>query len=302
MHIAFIGLGVMGRHMARHLLDAGHRVSGHDPNADPDIGIPLVADARQAVESAEVVLTMLPNGEVVQQVADAVHAHLPRGSLWIDCSSAEPWLTRATAAVLARRDVRMIDAPVSGAEWGARSAELVFMCGGEACDIERARPLLDCMGRAVFHLGALSSGHAMKAINNVITANIVVATAEAMQIGARHGLDPWRMVDVLDASTGGSWWSRERLRQDVLNEQFSDGFKLGLMVKDVTIAEKLASEAELDTPMLTENRRQWRDALAVLGDESAVTEMVRFVEQSAHKERSADAPIARQPDNGSDDP
>ena len=301
MQIAFIGLGVMGRPMARHLLHAGHDIAGHDPAVTAGLDIPLIDDAEQAVADADVVISMLPNGKVVQQVAAAVHDCLPPGCLWIDCSSAEPWLTRATAARLAERGVAMIDAPVSGAEWGAQAAELVFMCGGEAHDVERARPLLDCMGRAVFHLGPLSSGHAMKAINNVITANIVVATAEAMQIGVEHGLDPWRMVDVLDESTGGSWWSRERLRQDVLDGQFSDGFKLGLMVKDVTIAEKLALEATLHTPMLTENRRQWREAQAAIGDESAVTEMVRFVEQSVRRDHSDESSADRLPDNGSED-
>ena len=102
----------------------------------------------------------------------------------------------------------MVDAPVSGAEWGAQAAELVFMCGGAAADIERVRPLLEVMGKAVFHLGPLGAGHAMKCLNNLVTAINFVAVSEGLAIGKRYGLDPAAMVDVLDQSTGMSWISR----------------------------------------------------------------------------------------------
>src|SRR5690606_29748132 len=110
----------------------------------------------------------------------------------------EPWVTRETAAALAGRGVAMVDAPVSGAQWGAEAAELVFMVGGAEADVARARPLLERLGRASFHLGPLAAGHAMKSINNTITAITFLATAEGLAMGARYGLDPAAMNAVLN--------------------------------------------------------------------------------------------------------
>lgn len=273
---AFIGLGVMGAAMAGHLRRAGHEVTGYDPNPDAGKGLTRAASAIQAVAGAEVVLTMLPNGEVVTAVLREIADALMPGALVIDTSSAEPWLTQESAAMLAERGVRMIDAPVSGAEWGAKAAELVFMVGGDAADVEAARPILNLMGKAVHHVGPVGAGHVMKAVNNVITAATVVATAEAMEVGRDWGLDPMAMVDVLDASTGGSWWSKTRLRQDVLNGAFQDGFKLSLMKKDVRIANELATRKGLSPEILARNLEIWSEADTALGPERPITEMARY--------------------------
>jgi 3-hydroxyisobutyrate dehydrogenase-like beta-hydroxyacid dehydrogenase len=224
---------------------------------------------------------MLPDGQVVRQVVDNVIGTLAPKSLWIDTSSAEPWQTRETAALLAECRVAMIDAPVSGAQWGAEAAELVFMCGGDASDIERARPLLAAMGKQQFHVGPLGAGHAMKTINNVITAMTIVGTAEGMAIGKAYGLSPAAMVDVLNASTGQSWWSRERLHQDVLNGAFTDGFRLSLMRKDVEIAHQLGAGQGLHTPLMDRALSVWQAADRACGPGSVVTQMVPYVEDVA---------------------
>lgn len=274
--IAFIGLGVMGAAMAGHLGRAGHFVTGYDRNPGAGEDLTRAESAAQAVDGAEVVITMLPDGEVVARVAQEIAGVLSPGALFIDTSSAEPWITQSTAEHLARRAVRMVDAPVSGAEWGAKAAELVFMVGGSAADVAEANPLFRVMGRSAHHVGPIGAGHVMKSVNNIITAATVVATAEAMEVGRAWGLDPFAMVDVLDESTGGSWWSATRLRQDVLNGAFADGFKLGLMQKDVRIACELAGRKHLTPEILARTLDLWSEAKTKLGPERPVTEMARY--------------------------
>jgi 3-hydroxyisobutyrate dehydrogenase len=212
LSVGFVGLGVMGTPMVSHLHAAGHRLTLHDLDHDlaKQLSISLggetlaVGTPREVAERSDVVITMLPNGGVVQAVVLGEHglaAGFKPGALLLDTSSSEPWITQETARHLAGRGVAMVDAPVSGAQWGAQKAELVFMVGGAAADLERVRPLLDGMGRAVFHLGPLGAGHAMKCINNLVTAMTLSATAEGLVIGKAYGLDPAAMVEVMNVST-----------------------------------------------------------------------------------------------------
>ncbi len=289
LSIGFIGLGVMGAPMAGHLARAGHRLAllDGDPARTAVVAAELGAGARALATPADVaahsdiVITMLPNGSVVQQVAlgtqGLVHGLKP-GALLLDCSSAEPWLTEATAKALAERGVRMVDAPVSGAAWGAAEGNLVFMAGGDAADLARVRPLLDLMGRAVFHLGGLGSGHAMKCINNLITALTFSATAEGLVIGKRYGLDPAAMVDVLNESTGQSWLTQNHVRQRILSRSFDDPFKLALMLKDMGIANALARETGSAAPMAGLGQQLWQAASLAAGPDASVSELVRWVE------------------------
>jgi 3-hydroxyisobutyrate dehydrogenase-like beta-hydroxyacid dehydrogenase len=287
MNIGFIGLGVMGTPMATHLARAGHRLTLLDANAQTasdlarTTGATAAATPAEVAAASEVVITMLPNGEVVQDVAlgseGLVHGLRP-GALLLDTSSAEPWLTRQTAEVLAACGATMVDAPVSGAAWGAFAAELVFMVGGSDADVARVRPLLDLMGKAVHHLGALGSGHAMKCLNNCVTAMTFVATAEALVAGKRYGLDPAVMVDVLNQSTGGSWVAQTHFHQRIFNRAFDDPFKLALMRKDVGIAMQLAQQTGTPMPMAGLGEQLWRMADHAAGPDASVSELVRWVE------------------------
>ena len=292
LDIGFIGLGVMGAPMAMHLAGAGHRLALHD--ADAAVARALaqtLGGATQVVDSpaalaarCDIVVTMLPNGQVVQQVVmgeQGLLQGLKPGALLLDTSSAEPWLTQATAVALAARGVSMVDAPVSGAQWGAQEANLVFMVGGDAADVARVRPLLDLMGRAVFHVGALGAGHAMKCINNLITAMTFSATMEGLVIGKRYGLDPAAMVDVLDESTGGSWITKNHIRQRVLSRSFDDPFKLELMLKDISIALELGRETQLPLPLSGLGQQLWRAAALAAGPGGSVSELARWVEAQA---------------------
>lgn len=288
MDIGFIGLGVMGAPMATHLAKAGHRLTLLDANAAvardlaATIGGNAVTDPAAVAAASEVVVTMLPNGEIVQQVAlgdDGLIHGLREGAIVLDTSSAEPWLTQRTAQALAARGATMVDAPVSGAAWGAQAAQLVFMVGGSDADVTRVRPLLDRMGRAVHHLGRLGAGHAMKCLNNCITAMTFVATAEALVAGKRYGLDPAVMVDVLNESTGGSWITQTHFHQRIFNRSFDDPFKLELMRKDVGIAVQLAQQTATPMPMAGLGQQLWLMAEHAAGPGASISELVRWVEQ-----------------------
>jgi 3-hydroxyisobutyrate dehydrogenase len=286
--IGFIGLGIMGTPMAGHLAAAGYPLTIHD--IDPSATARFAADhpaATVGVDTADVgrqvdvVVTMLPDGEQVQRVAlgpDGLADSLAAGSLLVDCSSAQPWLTRETAAALAARGIATIDAPVSGAQWGAEQAELVFMVGGASADVARARPVLDVLGRAVFHVGPLGSGHIMKCINNTITAMTLLATAEGLVLGTRAGLDPAAINAVLNESTGGSWITRNHIEPRVLSRTFDDPFKLELMLKDVRIAAELARDLELDLPYAAVAETMYHEANLHAGPGQSLSELVRWVE------------------------
>ncbi len=295
--LGFIGLGVMGRPMVSHLAAAGHAVILHDRAAGlaEEIAASLrtarVAPTPAALASeCDVVVTMVPNGSVVRELVVGRHGLLEGlrpGSLLLDTSSSEPWLTEESGRLLGAAGVAMVDAPVSGAQWGAEAAELVFMCGGASADLERVRPLLAVMGKEVFHLGPLGAGHAMKCLNNLVTAMNLLAVTEGLAIGKRYGLDPSAMVDVLDRSTGMSWVSQTHLRQRVISRSFDDPFKLALMVKDIGIAMQLARSENVPAPLSAVGQELWRAAALDAAPDASVSELARWVERMAKTEITA---------------
>ncbi len=298
MRIGFIGLGVMGSAMIQHLAAAGHTLSLYD--IDQAVTQALAKrhkDARAAATpkdvaaASDVVFTMLPNGRAVRDCTfapDGLAAGFKTGAILVDTSSAEPWLTRETAARLAEQGIDMIDAPVSGAQEGAESATLVFMCGGEAAAIERVRPLLEILGDHVFHLGPVGSGHVMKAVNNLATALTCLGTAEAMLIGKSHGLKPSAMIDVLNVSTGQSFITSKKYGPQVVGRRFDDAFKLELMLKDVGIANALADANGVSVPASALGHQLWRAANTTLGPGRSVMDIVRWYEQMTGHELKDD--------------
>ena len=287
--IGFVGIGVMGAPMSAHLHRAGHAVTLLD--LDPIVaqthadalgaGACATRSLRELAERSDIVITMLPNGTVVQQAVlaeDGLAAGFRPGSLLLDTSSSEPWLTQQTAAALAKGGVSMVDAPVSGAQWGAQKAELVFMAGGSVADLQRVRPVLERLGNAIFHLGPLGCGHAMKCINNLITAMTLSATAEGLVIGKAYGLDPGAMVEVMNASTSMSWISQTHVEKRILSRRFDDPFKLELMLKDIGIAMSLSREAGVSAPLSGLGQQLWQAASTAAGPGTSISELVRWVE------------------------
>ena len=292
MRIGFIGLGVMGAPMASHLHRAGHTLALFDLSLDVSQHLAqslggkskAVKSLKQLAEKSDVVITMLPNGSVVQQVVlgeKGLASAMQAGSLLLDTSSSEPWLTRQTAEKLGAQGVAMVDAPVSGAQWGAQEANLVFMAGGAKADLDRVRPLLARMGRAVFHLGPIGSGHAMKCINNLITAITFSATAEGLVIGKSSGLDPVAMLEALNLSTGMSWITQNHFQQRILSRSFDDPFKLELMLKDIGIAATLARDNGNAVPLTGLAQQLWQAADIAAGKGASVSELARWVEQQS---------------------
>lgn len=287
--IGFVGLGVMGLPMALNLSRAGYSLTVYDidPNAVARAveAIPEVEVAHspaQVAQASETVVTMLPSGRHVQEVAlgaDGLIHGFKQGALLLDTSSCEPWLTLETAEALAAINVAMVDAPVSGAQIGAQSGQLVFMAGGEPATLDRVMPLFEVMGTQVFHLGGIGSGHTMKCLNNMITAMTFMATAEGLAIGTKLGLDPDVMTDVLDVSTGGSWISRTQIKQRITSRRFDDAFKLELMVKDVGIAMRLADDQAVPVPLSGAGLQLWRAAAHHAGRGASISDMVRWVEE-----------------------
>ncbi|HEX4113996.1 MAG TPA: NAD(P)-dependent oxidoreductase [Stellaceae bacterium] len=288
--LGFIGLGVMGTPMAGHLAAAGYGVTVFD--LDPARAASLaarhatiaVATAPKGVAAAsDIVITMLPSGREVREVAlgaDGLLAGFAPGGLLLDTSSAEPWLTREVAARLGEHGIALVDAPVSGAEAGAKAAELVFMVGGAAADVARVEPLLAVLGKQYFHLGPVGSGHVMKAINNLISAATLMATTEGLIAGTRAGLDPEVMNDVIDVCTAGSWISRTQFRRHIFNRRYDDAFRLALMMKDVTIAGRIAADSALDLPLSQTAQRLWAEIQAHAPADASLSDLVRALETS----------------------
>jgi 3-hydroxyisobutyrate dehydrogenase len=286
--IGFIGLGVMGMPMAHHLASAGYSLTVRDIDAGvlgrlrttlP--GVVVAASAKALAAASDIVITMLPSGREVRDTVfgeEGLLQGFDRGDLLLDTSSSEPWYTKEVAAGLSAAGVAMVDAPVSGAEAGAIAAELVFMVGGEAAAVTRVRPLLEVLGRKVFHLGPVGAGHVMKSINNLITSVTFLATAEGLVIGKGYGLDPKVMNDVLNESTGMSWISRNHIPQRILTRRFDDPFKFDLMVKDVNIALSVANDLQLKLPLSAEAQKLWQRTQASIPKGSSVSELVRALE------------------------
>ena len=261
----------MGVPMSGHLAAAGYAVQSYDKR-----GGGTHASARHAAEEADVLVTMLPDGEVVREVIlDALPA-LKHGALVIDMSSSDPLGTQALGAALAANEIGMVDAPVSGAVRGARDATLAIMCGGAPADFRRARPILEKLGRDIFHVGPLGAGHAVKALNNYLGAAGTLAGFEALLLAQALGLEPQPVLDAINASTGRNWTTERKIPQQVLTGAFGSGFKLALMAKDVGIAARLARELGVDTPYLRETLKHWRTAEKEMPRDADHTEIYKF--------------------------
>ena len=269
--IAFIGLGVMGQLMAANLEAGGFAVQSFDLNRKGNR-----KSARDAARGADALITMLPDGDAVQEaVLDALPALKP-GAVVIDMSSSEPTGTRALGLALLKNQIGMVDAPVSGARFKAKDATLAIMCGGEKEAFAKVLPVLQKLGNQIFHVGPLGAGHAVKALNNYLGAAGTLAGFEALLIAQAFGLDPVPMLDAINASTGRNSTTARKIPQDVLTGAFASGFKLALMTKDVGIAAELAQGLKLKTPFLKETLKHWKAAQKTLPRNADHTEIYKY--------------------------
>jgi 3-hydroxyisobutyrate dehydrogenase len=281
-NIAVIGLGNMGRPMAACLARAGYHVVGYDASPDASAkfsaaGGKVAASAADAVSNAAVVVTLLPDGKIVRKAIDGIRPHLAPGTVLIDMSSSAPVGTKQLGDELIAAGFEFIDAPVSGGVKRAVDGTLAIMVGGDAKTLEKARPVLDAMGKSIFHAGPLGAGHAAKALNNYVSAAGLAAAVEAVAIGKQFGIEPDVLVDVLNASTGRNNSTENKIKQFVIPEKFTSGFSLSLMAKDIRTAQELAEQIGVTAPLAEEVSDLWDNALSELGPSADHTEIGRYL-------------------------
>jgi 3-hydroxyisobutyrate dehydrogenase len=253
--IGFIGLGAMGGNMARRLAGLGFTVAGYDPSAvnakrSGDAGVKLVESPAAAADGAEFVLSSVPDPAAIRRSylgPDGVLTRVRKGTILIDLSTIDPATWREVAAAAAKHGVDALDAPVSGGPADAGSGKLIFLIGGEAAVVTRAKPVLEALGSTINHVGPLGSGLIVKLVNNVMSVCNVVVAAEAMVLGVKAGIDPKALFDMLSESGGRSHHFVKRF-PNVLAGDFSPNFSIGLSRKDIGLALDMA--AELGVPML----------------------------------------------------
>lgn len=280
MTVALLGLGHMGAPMCARLLDAGVEVRGYD--ADPAraagvTGLVAAASAGEAVRGADVVVMMLPDSDVVEAVHTDIADALDDGAVLVDMGSSDPVRTRALAEVVAASGRHLVDAPVSGGVAGATAGTLAIMVGGPDDVVAPLVPLLEVLGR-VSHVGPAGAGHALKALNNLMSAAHLMASSEALLAGRAFGLDVETMLGVINASSGRSGSTEVKWPRFVVPESYDSGFAAHLMLKDVRTAVALMRSLDLPRELSDEVERTWAAALADLSPGADHTEIVRALE------------------------
>jgi 3-hydroxyisobutyrate dehydrogenase len=281
--VGFVGLGRMGEPMVRRLAAAGVAVRGHDAVARPDLAdvVTLVEKAPQVAQGAPVVILMLPDSNVVEAVvrdAGLLDALAP-GTVLVDMGSSEPLRTRSLADEVAARGSVLVDAPVSGGVAGATAGTMTIMVGGPDAEVAGLTELLGLLGR-VRHVGPVGAGHALKALNNLMSAAHLLASSEALLAGQRFGLDPAVMLDAVNGSSGRSGSTENKWPNFVLPGTFDSGFALALMLKDIRIALGLAEATGAPSALTARTVELWSEAAAALGPDADHTEIVRWLQGS----------------------
>ena len=261
MKIAFIGLGNMGGGMAANLVKAGHAVNAFDLSADAlaraqENGCAPFHSVREAVAGVDAVVSMLPNGAIVEQVYTSdVLGHAPASALLLDCSTIDVATARKVEQAAAQAGYTMVDAPVSGGIAAANGGTLTFMVGGTAEGFAGAEPILSAMGKAVIHAGDAGAGQAAKICNNMILGATMIATCEAFKLAERLGLDQQTFFDISSKASGQSWSMTSYCPvpgvgpQSPADNGYQGGFATALMLKDLKLAMEAAQTAGSDTPM-----------------------------------------------------
>ncbi|WP_172291959.1 3-hydroxyisobutyrate dehydrogenase [Pseudoruegeria sp. HB172150] len=255
MKIGFIGLGNMGAPMAANLVAAGHEVVGFDVAAAVPEGVTKAGSAAETAKGAEVVITMLPNGDILRKVAAEIVPAMTEGTVFLDCSTVDVESARAVADLAAGSGIRPLDAPVSGGVGGAAGGTLTFMVGGGDEAFETARPLFEIMGQKAVHCGPSGNGQAAKICNNMILGATMIATCEAFALADKLGLDRQAMFDVVSTSSGYSWTMNAYCPapgvgpQSPADNGYKPGFAADLMLKDLRLSQQAAEAVDADTPM-----------------------------------------------------
>ena len=292
--IGFVGLGNMGSPMSTRLVEAGYRVQAYDPapaaaERAARAGAVVVGSPADAARDAGVVILMLPDSNVVEQVltGEGFLTGMADGAIVIDMSSSEPGRTRVLAGRLAEHGVTLVDAPVSGGVSKAITGELAVMVGGEDEPVATVTPVLERFGR-IFRAGPVGAGHAVKALNNLMSAAHLLVTSEAMLAGIEFGLDPAAMLAIFNSSSGRSGSTENKWPNFVLPESYNSGFGMRLMLKDMRIAAGLAEQLGLPSRLGERAIELWAQAAEQLPPTADHTEIARWL-QDHHDDEGTEA-------------
>ena len=295
--VGFIGVGNMGWPMAACLVRAGFPVQVNDSRRDvalnfaQQVGGSAPDTLRQLAAASDVIITMLPTSVIVERVLaggdDNIFAGMKPVTILVEMSSGVPSVTQELAEKVAALGGVMIDAPVSGGVPRAKTGQLAIMAGGDAAAIERAMPVLSAMGSSVLRTGAVGSGQAMKALNNLVSTGGFLIGIEALLIGQRFGLDPAVMTDVLNAATGMNNSTQKKFKQFVLSRRFDAGFTMGLLAKDLSIALQVGRETGTPAPISALVKELVLAAETMFGSGADHTEMAKLCAQLANEKLAA---------------
>lgn len=289
--IAFLGLGAIGRPMARHLAErfpsvvVWNRTAAVADAFARDTTAIAAATAADAARDADIVITCFPTSrDVAEVLAAGMEAAMRPGSVLVDCTSGDPATSRHIAERLAGRQVAFIDAPVSGGTSGADAGTLTVMCGGSTDVLARVTPVLEAFGSKIVHCGEVGAGHALKSVNNALLAVHVLSTAEGLATLVRAGVRADVALDVINASSGRSNASMNLFPERVLTRAFPRTFRLALLDKDAGIAAGVAREHHVPAPLLHLAADLMTMAHHELGEEADHVEAVKLVERWANVE------------------
>jgi 3-hydroxyisobutyrate dehydrogenase len=293
--LGMIGVGHMGLPMASRLIEAGYALRCFD--ADPlalrrvsRLGAQVVDTPAQVVRDAAAVLLSLPSSAVVEEVllapgfAEAVRP----GTVLVDMGSSRPSSSQMLGGRFETLRAGYVDAPVSGGVAGAQDGALTIMVGGPEWAVTTVRPVLDVVGSMVLHVGDVGAGHALKALNNLLSATHMLATSEAMRIGESFGLDPEMMLTALNSSSGRSGSTEVKWPKYVLTGSYDSGFGLRLMLKDMQIAVELAGETGRSAALGETAARLWDQAAQGMPTDADHTEIVRWLDSPVSETKVSD--------------
>jgi 2-hydroxy-3-oxopropionate reductase len=270
--VGFIGLGIMGKPMAKNLMDAGYELTVHNRSREPvdelaEDGAAAASSPKEVAENSDVIVTMLPDSPQVEEVVageDGVLEGVREGALLVDMSTISPVVTEELAEAVKKKGASMLDAPVSGGDVGAIEGTLSIMVGGSEEDFERSKPLFDVMGKIVTHVGPTGAGQVVKACNQIVVALTIEAVSEALVLGSKGGVSPEKILDVLSGGLAGNK-VMEVKREKFLSHTFDPGFRSELHHKDLGIALAAGREygvalpvtAIVDQMLLSMKKKGW---------------------------------------------
>jgi 2-hydroxymethylglutarate dehydrogenase len=268
MNVGFIGIGQMGRHMSKRVLDAGYELTVHDIRREAaasllENGAKWGDTPKDVANACSIVISSMPTPQTVEEIVygpNGLQAGWKQGDIYIDMSTNSPTTIRRISADAASMGVSVLDAPVSGGVRGAEAGTLVIIVGGSSDPLEKAKKILETMGKNIFHVGDVGCGNVVKLVNNLICLGCNAITAEGFVLGVKAGIDPKMLWEIVRISTGGNW-CLQQYPNSVFKGNFEPGFKISLAYKDVSLALALGEEYSVPFPVGTVVKQGLADAM-----------------------------------------